>query len=146
MLPLVIVVGALVLVSWMAWSPIARTIRRIADQARRKKHDDDDDVDASDALLEGEFGSANKGGPKCCLSKELAVDAGAAGAVAAVSASSVVRKLLPFVMPEKWWLFSGSVGLALATAMALGVPVLLRRVIDGVIVPASSSEVRRVRT
>lgn len=145
MLPLVILVGALVLVSWLARSPIARTIRRVADQARRKKHDDDD-VDASDALLEGEIESTNKSGLKCCLSRGLAVDAGAAGAVAAVSASSVVSKLLPFVTPEKWWLFSGSVGLALATAMALGVPVLLRRVIDGVIVPASSSEVRRVRT
>jgi ABC-type bacteriocin/lantibiotic exporter with double-glycine peptidase domain len=141
MLPLLVLVGALVMLSWLAWSPLTRTIRRIADQARRKKHDDDDNGEASNALLEDEFGDNNKRGLGCCLGKGLTVDAGATGAVAVVSAGSVVSKLLPYVLPEKWWLFSGSVALALATAMALGVPVLLRRVIDGVIVPASSSEV-----
>jgi hypothetical protein len=162
----VVALSVLAALSWLAWSPLARTLKRVADMARRKKHDDDvGDSRDDEALLEAGLGLADSNGLGfcpgkgvlavgrvsasrwlCCARERLGAPAGkgeeaAAAAVAATATGIVVRKLLPFVLPEKWWLVSGSAALALGTAMALGVPVLLRRVIDGVIVPASSAEV-----
>jgi hypothetical protein len=68
----IVVVGMVAGLSWLAWSPLARTLRQIADSARRKDHGDNDDGDWN-ALLESDFSINDSIGLEPCLGKGVAV-------------------------------------------------------------------------